>query len=300
DAAIVWRFSPTRDEVQPQIGRELEVEKLRSLPVGTGIAGLVAERGVRILKSSGTEGPLAAAGEPDLPVVIATPLYSQDRIQGVLSLYRRGVDTPFTREDLETVVFLAEQGGVAIENVLLHEEAQRLSLMDGLTGVWNRRFFQMQFRQMLATALRFERPFSVLMLDLDRFKDVNDTHGHQRGDAILVEFAQRVSRTLREVDTFARYGGEEFICLLYETDITGAIPAAEKILETIRRESFGGVGEDSVQLTVSIGIAAFPKHGDSFASLVEAADQALYKAKQSGRDRVEIADEPPAGLRVAK
>jgi diguanylate cyclase (GGDEF)-like protein len=188
------------------------------------------------------------------------------------------------------VTFLTEQCGVAIENVLLHEEAQRLSLTDGLTGTWNRRFFQMQFRQVLATATRFQRNFSILMLDLDNFKQVNDTHGHQRGDAILVEFSQRVTAALREVDTFARYGGEEFICLLSETDTAGAITTAEKIRETIKIDPFGDGGETPLSLTVSIGIASYPEHGDTFRALVESADRAMYRAKQLGRDRVAVAE----------
>jgi diguanylate cyclase (GGDEF)-like protein len=205
---------------------------------------------------------------------------------------------PFSANELETVSFLAEQGGVALENVRLHEEAQRLSLTDGLTGVWNRRYFQMQFRQVLATATRFERPFSVLMLDLDHFKEVNDKHGHQRGDALLIEFSQRVTHLLREVDTFARYGGEEFICLLSETDTLGATTTAEKIHDAIRGVPFGGMDEELVNLTVSIGVAAYPDHGDSFKALVEAADQALYRAKQTGRDRVCVASTEP-GLKLA-
>ena len=203
------------------------------------------------------------------------------------------------------VVFLAEQGGVAIENVLLHEETTRLSLTDGLTGVWNRRYFQMQFRQVLATATRFARPFSLLMLDLDHFKDVNDNFGHQRGDEILVEVAQRINDALREVDTFARYGGEEFICLLSETDMSGAQTTADKILRAIRATPFGEKSGAPLRLTVSIGIASYPEHGDSFGSLVDAADKALYRAKQEGRDRVRVAGLPPdepnePGLRIAR
>ena len=253
--------------------------------VGEGVVGLVAERATNVLLPTEDGGPRTAAGEPSTPVMIAIPLYSQDRVMGVLAVYRNDPDRPFSQEDLDTVMFLAEQGGVAIENVQLHEEAQRLSLMDGLTGIWNRRFFQMQFRQVLATATRFERPFSVLMLDLDYFKRINDTYGHQRGDAILIEFAQRVNGTLREIDTFARYGGEEFICLLSETDVEGARTTAEKICEVIRSEPFGAIGEDPIALTVSIGVASHPEHGESYRALVESADKALYEAKESGRNR---------------
>ncbi|MCA1707883.1 MAG: GGDEF domain-containing protein, partial [Actinobacteria bacterium] len=151
-------------------------------------------------------------------------------------------------------------------------------------------------------ATRFDRPFSILMLDIDHFKEVNDNFGHQRGDAVLVEFSQRVSRTVREVDTFARYGGEEFICLLSETELMGAATTAEKICEVIRGEPFGAAGEPPVNLTLSIGVAAYPDHGDTFRGLVEAADKALYRAKQGGRDRVTSADRRPPGpgLKLAR
>lgn len=298
DAAILWRFSPTRRELYPAITRGVDGD-VEVVPVGSGMAGLVAERGTPMSSApDDDEDPRAVAS--NLPISIAAPLYSRDRIQGVIHFLRKEGARPFSRQDLSTVVFLAEQGGVAIENVTLHEEAQRLSLSDGLTGVWNRRYFQMQFRQVLATATRFRRPFSVLMMDLDRFKTVNDTYGHQRGDATLVEFARRVSGVLREVDTFARYGGEEFICLLSETDYSGALTTAEKVLDVIKSEPFGESGEEPVRLTVSIGVAAYPSHGGSFSALVEAADQALYGAKQGGRDRAVVAGEQPPNLTIAR
>jgi diguanylate cyclase (GGDEF)-like protein len=304
DAASLWRFTPTRDELYPAMTTGVQVDPLARIRVGEGVVGYVAERaGPVFLPNDG--GPRVARDEPSFPVAVAIPLYSQDRTMGVLAVYRKDQSQPFSKEDLDMVVFLAEQGGVAIENVLLHEETTRLSLTDGLTGVWNRRYFQMQFRQVLATATRFTRPFSLLMLDLDHFKDVNDSFGHQRGDEVLVEFSQRVSEALREVDTFARYGGEEFICLLSETDMKGAQTTAEKIVRAIRSTPFGEHTGGALRLTVSIGIASYPEHGDSFGDLVDAADRALYRAKQEGRDRVRVAMVPPEepqgpGLRIAK
>jgi two-component system cell cycle response regulator len=300
DSGVLWTFTPTRDAVYPALAVGTDIDEQQRIRVGGGIVGLVAERGTPIVRGPGATSPRLAQGEPVAPVSIALPFYSEDRISGVLALYRDQHDS-FSREDIDMVMFLAEQGGVAVENVFLHDEARRLSITDGLTGVWNRRYFQMQFRQVLATSIRFRRPFSILMLDLDNFKAINDTHGHQRGDAILIEFAQRVNRVLREVDTFARYGGEEFICLLSETDVYGALTTAEKIREVIRADTFGATGDESVRLTVSIGLASYPEHAETYKALVEAADQALYKAKEEGRDRVRIAQKPPQPpLKLAK
>lgn len=298
DAGCLWLFTGTRDELYPALCRDVDESSLDRLRVGEGVAGLSAERGITVMLPANGGGPKPSRSEPDYPVTIAVPLYSSHRVTGVIVLYR-SEETPFGPKDLDTVVFLAEQGGVAIENVLLHEEAQRLSLTDGLTGVWNRRYLQMQFKQTLASANRFDRPFSVLLLDLDHFKEVNDNHGHQRGDAILIEFAQRVGAALREIDTFVRYGGEEFVCLLSETDISGARITAEKIRQTISLEPFISVGEDPVTLTVSIGVACYPLHGSGYQSLIEAADQALYRAKEEGRDRVRMAKRPAPGLHLA-
>jgi two-component system cell cycle response regulator len=300
DAGLIWTFTPNRAAIYPAIAADGKVDESAKVKVGAGAAGLVAERGRPIRLSSANDDPKATSSEPKFPVALLVPLYNEDRIGHVLSLYRADEQRPFNESDLDTVKFLADQGRVAIENVILHEEAQRLSITDGLTGVWNRRYFQMQFRSVLATATRFRRHFSLLMLDLDRFKDVNDTYGHQRGDAILIDFATRLKEVVREVDTFARYGGEEFVLLLAETDFGGAVVTAEKILHEIRSEPFGGPGEASIDLTVSIGIASFPQHGDSLPSLVAAADQALYRAKEAGRDRVGFPEGPPPHLQVAR
>jgi diguanylate cyclase (GGDEF)-like protein len=298
DAGCLWLFTGTRDELYPALSRGVDQDALDRLRVGEGIAGLAAERGITVKLPTEGGGPKHSRNEPRFPVTLAVPLYSAQRVTGVIALYREGA-VPFDQKDLDTVVFLAEQGGVAIENVLLHEDAQRLSLTDGLTGVWNRRYLQMQFRQTLASANRFDRPFSVLMLDLDNFKDINDTHGHQRGDAILIEFAQRAGAALREIDTFVRYGGEEFVCLLSETDISGARTTAEKIRQTIANDPFTAVGEEPVSVSVSIGVACYPLHGNGYQSLIEAADQALYQAKEDGRDRVRVAKRPAPGLHLA-
>jgi two-component system, cell cycle response regulator len=286
DAAALWAFSPTRQELLPAETRGLEFDLPPRVKLGAGIIGRVADDAVTVVLPSETSVERVST-EPDFPVVIATPVYTQDRVTGVLANYRR--EKPFTESDLETVKFLAEQGGSAIENVMLHEDTRRLSLTDGLTGVYNRRYLQMQARQTFATATRFGRQFSVLMLDLDRFKLVNDSHGHQRGDAVLVEFARRVDGTLREVDTFARYGGEEFVCLLSETGLHGAMATAQKIIDVIRDQPFGTGDEEKVRLTVSAGVATFPDHGASFIAVLEAADRALYLAKQEGRDRYRTA-----------
>ena len=133
---------------------------------------------------------------------------------------------------------LARQAAVGVENVLLHQEAQRLSITDGLTSLWNYRFLNMRLAQEVERAIRFNRSLSLLVIDIDHFKEVNDRFGHQRGDAILAELANRVvTETRAQVDTVARYGGEEFVLLLPETPLEGGRVVAEKIRESIAADA---------------------------------------------------------------
>ena len=209
----------------------------------------------------------------------------------MLNLYDRSDGRPFDDADLETIRTFAVQASVALDNVLLHQEAQRLSVTDGLTGLGNYRFFQNTLAREIERATRFHRSLAVLMLDLDLFKQVNDAHGHPVGDAVLVEVADRVRDEIREVDVVARYGGEEFVVVLPETGREGAGYTADRICTAIRRRPIS-VGGLDLRITVSVGVAVFPTHGDTPASIVRAADEALYAAKGEGRDRWRMAPDP--------
>jgi diguanylate cyclase (GGDEF)-like protein len=170
------------------------------------------------------------------------------------------------------------------------EEARRASLTDEMTGIWNYRYFRLRMDEEIQRARRFQHSLSLLLLDLDRFKEANDRYGHQHGDSILRELARRVGASIRDVDTFARYGGEEFMLILPETDAAGAMVVAEKLRAEISARPFrGGPGPDVMTVTVSIGVACHPMNGDTAVALIRAADIALYRAKAAGRDRVILA-----------
>ena len=271
------------------------------LKLGDGVLGLVAANGEAIRGRIGDGvGQLRPSGEePGGQALIAVPLRASGRVTGVLGLYDK--ETPggpgaFDHGDLETIRTFAAQATVAIDNVLLHQEAQRLSITDGLTGLWNYRYFTMTFAKEIERSSRFGRPLALLLLDLDKFKDVNDTYGHQRGDSVLIELATRVKAEIREVDTLARYGGEEFVLVLPETDAAGAAGAAQRICEVVRHRPFNHEGEEPLAITVSVGVSVFPAHGSSAATLMRNADTALYAAKDAGRDAWRMAD----GLEVAQ
>ncbi|HMC70208.1 MAG TPA: sensor domain-containing diguanylate cyclase, partial [Mycobacteriales bacterium] len=259
------------------------------LCVGGGVTGTVAATG-EAMRGLVSELPVRLApDEPQAQQLISVPLRTSSGVLGVLNLYDREDGAPFGDTDLETIQSFAGQAAVAIDNVLLHQEAQRLSVTDGLTGLGNYRFFQQTLAREVDRAARFGRPLSLLMLDLDRFKQVNDVHGHQVGDAVLVQVADRIREEVREVDEVARYGGEEFVVVLPETGEEGAEHLAERICERIRSRPLHSSAGD-LGVTVSIGVAVYPEHGDSPASLVRAADLALYVAKAEGRDQWRVAE----------
>lgn len=169
-------------------------------------------------------------------------------------------------------------------------DARRASMTDDMTGIWNYRYFRLRIDEEIQRARRFQHPLSLLLLDLDHFKEANDRYGHQHGDSILREVARRVDASIRDVDTFARYGGEEFVLILPETDAAGAMVVAEKLRAEIGARPFtGGPGARVGIVTVSIGVSCHPMNGDTAVSLIRAADVALYRAKASGRDRVVLA-----------
>jgi len=165
------------------------------------------------------------------------------------------------------------------------------------TGAGNLRHMTTTLAREVERATRFGRPLSLLLLDLDHFKNVNDTYGHTVGDAVLRELARRLAGCVREVDIVARYGGEEFVVVTPETDIVGAEHLADRICEAVREEPFV-VGNDIVVVTVSVGIATLPTHGIVSGDLVRAADEGLYAAKRGGRDQYRVApsgEVAPAG-----
>jgi len=168
-----------------------------------------------------------------------------------------------------------------------NRELERLSVTDALTGLRNRRFLIEAFEQEITRSDRHERPFCVLMIDVDSFKQYNDTHGHQAGDRVLVGMGRVITDAVRDLDVAARYGGEEFIVLLPECDLDNAIMAGERVRSRLARETF-----DHGAVTISVGVAEFPMHGETPSAVISAADDALYEAKRLGRNRVHGAPRP--------
>ena len=279
-----------------ECGLDIDLEKLVVTP-GEGIVGAAAAGGGEPLSGRpAAGGPQPVSGEPAPTTYIAVAFRSQRRTLGVLAVYDRVGGADFDRTDVTTIHTFAAQAAVAIDNVLMHHQAKKLSLTDPLTGLSNFRYFQLSFSREIERSARFGRQLTLLMIDVDRFKQINDTHGHQRGDAVLVGLARRIEREIRDVDVLARYGGEEMVVVLPETDEEGAIAAAARICGAVRggRLPVDGVPA-GIAVSVSIGVAVFPADGSTSAELIHRADKALYAAKSGGRDTWRLAqiEAPP-------
>ncbi|ADH86314.1 sensor domain-containing diguanylate cyclase [Desulfurivibrio alkaliphilus] len=228
------------------------------------------------------------AYSPDRTIALV-PLVTQHVNLGLLCLHRPP-EQPFRSRESKLLAAVCEQIEVALANARLY----RLAVTDSLTGLRNKRYCETALRKLVeAHRQDRHRPFSVLMLDLDHFKRVNDTHGHPVGDEVLSQLAELIRRQLRQDDVACRYGGEEFIVLVTDGPQTGHKIAA-RLCRAVDEHTFHCAGGLALHNTISIGVAGFPAHGKTVAEVIGAADQALYEAKRAGRNRCQLAG-PPTG-----
>ncbi len=215
---------------------------------------------------------------------VIVPVLTDDNHSALIRLSR--TTPPFSTDELRFLEVVASQTALALERVKLIAFLERLSLTDPLTGVANRRHLEWRLSEEVARSSRYQYPLSALMLDIDHFKQVNDTYGHQVGDEVLKQLAQRLQQTLRRTDFIARYGGEEFLILAPQTPSDRALLMAERLRQLVANKPFSITPDLNLTITVSIGVAIFPDHAQNESELVKAADAALYRAKETGRNRV--------------
>jgi diguanylate cyclase (GGDEF)-like protein len=268
------------------------VTRSTRLRVGDGIAGLALRQGVPIAVNDGHKNPQfkqllpADAGIRNL---LCVPLILNNRKVGVVNLTNKLTGAGFTENDKTLVATMASQAAITIENARLYN----LAIFDGLTNLHVARYFHLYLEKELQRCRRYGGQVSLVMCDLDRFKSVNDTYGHQVGDLVLQKVAQVVRDAVRSIDVAARYGGEEFAVILPETDLEGANTFAERLRVKVESAPVPFRGR-TLPVTVSVGVASFPAHpATSKAQLVAVADRALYDAKHGGRNRVVTA---PVGV----
>jgi len=214
---------------------------------------------------------------------VVVPIKAGIKLVGILCLYTTA-GTIVEDSKVRMLLSVGNQIGVAVENARLHAETKELSLHDPLTGLANRRLMEVVFERSFAKAKRFGRQLSIIMADIDHFKKYNDTHGHSAGDRALCDVAKAISEYTRDVDFTARYGGEEFFILLPDTSPVGAREIAARLREKV---------EAVTEVTISLGITSYNYMVQKKEDLITMADEALYKAKQNGRNRIEL-HLPPA------
>jgi diguanylate cyclase (GGDEF)-like protein len=254
--------------------RHIDEEPLRSV--------LAAMRPLVVKIDERSAPGLEAGGHPQHALVV--PVHRSGQLMGAMELYLTGW-RELTDDQADLLNGVASQAAIAIRHAQLFQAQEENALTDELTKLPNRRALAQRFLQEMQRARRHHNAIAFLMIDLDHFKQVNDTYGHLNGDAVLAELAAIISTGARESDVCARYGGEEFAMILHETTEAGARTLAERIRSKVAAASFPG----GLKLTVSIGVAATDEPA-LFTTLIERADQALYAAKQGGRNQVRVVD----------
>ncbi len=255
------------------------------IPAGAGLTRRAVDSGRPVVENDVTSVKGYVPGYVETKSEMCLPLISLGETIGVLALESARAGA-FTANDVQPLESVADICAAAIQNARYFDRIRHMAYVDGLTGIFNRRYFEMRITEEMERARRYENALALIMVDIDHFKRLNDEFGHLLGDEVLRQVSTLFDQNLRKSDIVSRYGGEEFVVLMPQTTVEHAASAAEKLRKTVEAHSFPGVARP---VTISMGVASFPVDGDSRDALVAAADRALYIAKQAGRNRVIVA-----------
>jgi diguanylate cyclase (GGDEF)-like protein len=237
------------------------------------------------------------AGGAMKSLVLSVPLVKGARLIGVLEIALKPGDVRLDADTIDVLVATAGHAATAIDAALLYSLSESQSRSDPLTGLANRRQLDHDLELEVERAARYRRPMAFLMLDIDNFKEVNDTFGHALGDSVLREIGELLRDHMRAGDTAYRYGGEEFAVLARETDLAGGRGVAERLRRAVE-DLYAAHTDGALSVTVSVGLATLSPDAESALALVGAADGALYAAKRDGRNRVKVADAVASGAEM--
>jgi len=269
--------------------------------LGEGIIGQAAKNKQPIYIPDTSKDPLYLhykGAKPENGSFLCLPVVAKNFVLGAINFSRKGIDA-FTPQEIRLLTTITGQVSIALENARLYSKTKELSLIDDLTRVYNRRHFHSILEMECKRAKRFQRPLSLLMIDVDHFKKFNDSFGHIEGDHLLVELAAIFASNLREVDTVARYGGEEFGVILPNTSVEDAEQVGSKLKDLVQKMGMIKNKSKKIEITVSVGVSTFFSDSNSVEDLINHADIALYKAKAKGRNRVIVYQEKEAtNLRI--
>jgi len=220
---------------------------------------------------------------------LTVPLKAKDKTIGIILVDNIFTKEPITKDDIRILTMFANQAGLAIENSHLYEKTVSLTHTDSLTNLINHGRFQYLLNKQIKHTTKSKKPLSLVMIDIDNFKNFNDTLGHPAGDSVLINIAKIMKKTCRSSDIVARYGGEEFAIVLTDTNEESAWGLAERVREAIEKFDFPGQEIQPEQnLTISLGLASFPDDAKTAGRLISKADSALYQAKKAGKNKTLI------------
>jgi diguanylate cyclase (GGDEF)-like protein len=275
------------------VGEAADKIKNLRLKVGEGIAGWVAAHNRPLLVPKVADDPrfsrrIDQASDFQTDGVVCVPLTCRGRMLGVIEIVKAAADPePFTDEHLQVLTSVGDFAAIAIDNARAFKQVEELTIVDEWTSLYNARYLKRCLAEEVKRAQRYSRELSVVFIDLDRFKDVNDTHGHAAGSAMLRHVGTLIQRAVRETDRAVRYGGDEFVIVMPETPKQGALALAERLREAVASEPLVTTGGTRLSVTASLGVAGFPDDAREAAELLEAADRAMYGAKAGGKNRVQ-------------
>jgi diguanylate cyclase (GGDEF)-like protein len=293
-----WSFLLV-DEETGELTFEIAVspaaERLKEIRLGKGegIAGWVALRGEPLLIPDVRKDERFSSKVDDTlsfitHSIVCVPVKSKNRILGVMELINNLDEGSFAEADLQILSTIADYAAIAIENARYFQKVNELVITDDLTGLYNSRHLHELLDYEVERAKRYGTDLSLVFLDLDHFKNVNDTHGHLVGSRMLTEIGHLIFGHIRRVDMAARYGGDEFIIILPNTTKEGAYAMASKLRDTIRNYDFVTDNGCHLGITASYGIASFPSDAQTRQELVQMADKAMYDVKESTRDAIKL------------
>jgi diguanylate cyclase (GGDEF)-like protein len=268
------------------LARGVSDEALQNIriPLGTGMAGWVALNGEPLIVTNDGVAARLTSGE-QLHSAICLPLRSRERTLGILQVTHPSPQA-LTDDAITFLYIVCDYAAIAIENARAVERIQELTITDDCTHLFNARHLAAVLPTEIERARRFDQPLSIVFLDLDYFKQVNDVHGHPAGSRVLAEAAEVITRTLRNVDLAFRYGGDEFVAVLPQTPGPAGAAAASRLLVAMRSHRFLSLEGLTLRLTASLGVASYPEDADNAAALLERADQRMYSVKNTTRDGV--------------
>jgi diguanylate cyclase (GGDEF)-like protein len=255
--------------------------------MGEGIAGWVAEHGEPVIVAEPAKDPRFTPAS-QVRSAICIPLRSRDCTLGVIELLNYRAST-LTNETMAFLQVLCDYAAIAIQNVRAVERIQELTITDDCTGLFNSRHLFSVMESEIERSRRFSLPFSMIFIDLDHFKRVNDLHGHLTGSRLLAEIARTIKHNVRGIDSAFRYGGDEFIVLLPQTGKDAAVEVTQRLLHALRETRYLLAEGLELRMLASFGIATYPEDGNTIQEIIGAADEMMYLVKNSSRGNIAVA-----------